>query len=409
MYTLLIKNCGQILTIKGKEAKRGKEMSKLGLISGGFVACEGDRIVEVGKMKNLKRSMMNAKTKVIDAAGKVVMPGLVDCHTHMIFGGNRAHEWKDKLAGKSYLEILKGGGGILSTVKATRKATKSELLKLALGHLDDFLAYGVTTVEVKSGYGLDLESEKKILEVAKVAGDKHPVEVVRTFLGAHVLPPEFKSSRKYLRYLLDEVLPVVDAEFVDIFCEKGAFSLRESRKFLKEAAAGGYKLKIHAEQLHRLGGSKMAAKLGAVSCDHCDRLKKRDIEKLGDTVAVLLPLVPLYTREDVYADGRAMIDGGVAVAVSTDFNPGSCPAKNIYLAMTIACLKMGLTPEEALCAVTLNAAAALDRAGEIGSIQKGKRANLVIMDVEDYKEIPYWMGENLVQEVVIDGRSTFSC
>ena len=405
MYSLLIKNCGQILTIKGKKARHGNEMSKLGVVTGGFVACEGDRIVEVGKMKNLKRSQVDKNTKVIDAEWKVVMPGLVDCHTHFIFAGNRAHEWSEKLAGKSYLEILKEGGGILSTVKATRKASEAELLKLALMHLDDFLAYGVTTVEVKSGYGLDLETEKKMLKVAKMADKKHQIEVVRTFLGAHALPPEFSRAKDYLKFLLEEVLPLVDAEFVDIFCEKGAFSLRESRKFLREALKDGYKVKIHGEQLNRLGASKMAAKLGAVSCDHCDHLKKSDISHLRDTVAVLLPLVPLYTREKVYANGRALIDGGAAVAVSTDFNPGSCPAKNIYLAMTIACLNMGLRPEEVLVAVTLNAAAALDRAAEIGSIEKGKRADILILDVADYSEIPYWMGENPVSEVVINGSS----
>jgi len=242
------------------------------------------------------------------------------------------------------------------------------------------------------------------LEVAKEAGKKQPVSVMTTFLGAHT-SPRGESSRKYLKFVMNEVLPNVEADFVDVFCEKGAFTLRQSRKFLKKAKAMGFKLKIHAEQINRLGGAKMAAKLGAVSCDHCDRLSKGDIKKLAqtDTVAVLLPIVPLYTREDVYADGRALIDAGIKVAISTDFNPGSAPSKNIYLAISLACLEMGLTVEESLRGVTVNAAKAL-ALNDRGVLAKGKRADIVLMSTEDYQEIPYFVGENLVKKVFVGGR-----
>lgn len=395
--------------MKGEAPKKGKAMSDLGVIQNGFVACEDDKIVAVGPMRKLKRSQISADTKIIDAEGKVVMPGLIDCHTHLIFAGSRAHEFKQKLEGKSYLQILKEGGGILSTVKATRKASKSELLKNSFKHLKDFLNYGVTTVEIKSGYGLDMENELKILDVALEARKKQPVRIVTTFLGAHAIAPEYNGkARKYLKYMMQDVLPRAKgrADFVDIFCEKGAFSLRQSKKYLKYAKAVGFKLKIHGEQLHRLGACKMAAKLGAVSCDHCDHISKGDAKVLAKfgTVAVLLPIVPLYLRESDYADGREIIDLGCAVAVSTDFNPGSSPSKNIFLAMNLACLVMGLTPEEVLSAVTINAAAALDLSSEVGSLEKGKKADIVVMDTKDYQEILYWVGENLVEMVVVGGK-----
>ena len=399
-YTLLIKNCGQLLTMRS---------GGLGIVKNAFVACEADKIVDFGPMKKLKRGMVGPKTKVVDAEGKVVMPGLVDCHTHLIFAGNRSNELKIKLEGKSYLDILKSGGGIHSTVSATCKASHAELLKNALGHLKDMLAYGITTVEIKSGYGLDLKNELKILDVAEEVGRRQPVRVLKTFLGAHTIP-RGEQAAKYLKFLVDEVLPKVKVDFVDIFCEKGTFSLRESRKYLASAKALGFDLKIHAEQINRLGGARMAAKLGAVSVDHCDQLTARDIRKLAkyNSVVVLLPLVPFYLGENKFANGRAMIDAQLKVAVSTDFNPGSAPSKNIFLAMTMACLKMGLTPEEVLRGVTINAAAALKMEKKIGSIEKGKLADILITKVVDYSEIPYWFGENPVDKVFIGGKSVYS-
>ncbi len=412
-YTLLIKNCGQILTMKGESPKRGKEMSNIGMIKDGFVACEGDKIVRVGRMKELKKAEVSkqifGKTRIIDANGKVVMPGLIDCHTHLVFAGNRADEFKQRLSGESYLDILADGGGILNTVKLTRKASKNELLKNALKHLNDFLSFGVTTVEAKTGYGLDLKNELKILEVTHEAGKRQPVRLVPTFLGAHAVPAEFRDDpRGYLRFLMQEVLPKIQGkvEFVDIFCEKKVFSAWQSKKYLKFAKKLGFKLKIHGEQISRLGACKMAGKLGAVSCDHCDHMTDRDIKKLSkmNTVCVLLPLVRLFLKEDGCADGRKMIDFGLPIAVATDFNPGTAPSKNIFLAMSLACLEMGLSFEEVLTAVTINAASALNLSDKIGSLEKGKMADIAIFDADDYKEIPYWLGENLVKEVIIGGK-----
>lgn len=421
MYDLLIKNCGQVVTMQGSAPKCGKEMRELGVVEDGFVACEGEKIVEVGKMADFERrcdffeKQIGKKTKVIDAGGGVLLPGLIDCHTHLVFAGNRAGEWREKLLGKSYLEILAAGGGILSTVKATRAASKKELLDNGLGHLREMLGYGVTTVEIKSGYGLDSENELKILEVAGELGRIQPISVVRTFLGAHVVGPEFRGDAsngdngadEYLKYLIEKVLPKVKgkADFVDIFCEKGAFDLKQSKKYLEAAKKMGFGVKIHAEQINNLGGCKMACALGAASFDHGDHLTGADIKAVAKSksVAVVLPLVPLFLRENVFADGRAMIDNGLAVAVSTDFNPGSCPSKNIFLAMSMACIKMGLLPEEALAAVTVNAAAAL-KLFDRGVIAKGKRADLVLFDVKNYQEIPYWMGDSKVSRVVCGGK-----
>lgn len=406
-FSLVIKNCGQLLTMKGLAPKKGKEMSQLGILKNAYIACDGNKIFSVGLMKDFSKLKISRKTKVVDAEGNVVMPGLIDCHTHLVFAGNRAHELSLKLAGNSYLDILKSEGGILYTVKQTRKASKNELIDSGMEYLKDFLNYGVTTVEIKSGYGLDEKTELKILDVAENLKKKQPIRIVKTFLGAHTIPPNFKGdAQKYLNFLIEKVLPKVRAEFVDVFCENGAFDLIQSKKYLEGAARLGFKIKIHGEQLSRSAACRMAAELGAVSVDHCDHLSKSDMKFLAkkSTVAVLLPIVPLYTREEIYADGRAMIDSGMAVAVSTDFNPGSAPCRNIFLAMNLACLKMGLTVEEVLNAVTINAAYALDLGNEIGSIEAGKIADIAITSVKDYRELVYWMGGNVVQNVVCEGR-----
>ncbi|WP_022823420.1 imidazolonepropionase [Hymenobacter norwichensis] len=412
-YTLLVRNCGQLLTLAGGPTQQlltGAHMQDWHIIADAYVACENDRIVAVGTMAELDEAHVTAETQVLDANGRVVMPGLVECHTHLVFGSNRAHEFQRKLAGESYLDILASGGGIQSTVRATRAASNETLLANALHHLAGFQRYGVTTVEAKSGYGLDAETELRLIRIAQEAGRRQPVRVVPTFLGAHVPGPEYKGRpADYLQLLVTEVLPQispVEVPFVDIFCEEGAFSVEQSRHYLAQAQAMGFKLKIHAEQLHDLGGCRMAAELGAISIDHCDYLNSTDAAQVaanGRTVAVLLPLVPLFLRQEVYAPGRQLIEAGVPVAVSTDFNPGSCPSKNLWLAVSIACLKMGLTPREAVAAVTLNAAWALDLQAEIGSLEPGKRADLLVLDVADYQEIPYWLGENPVREVVIGG------
>ncbi|AII50589.1 hypothetical protein N008_01145 [Hymenobacter sp. APR13] len=400
----------------GSEAQgplTGAQLQAWPVLENGFIACENDRIVALGHMSELEETHVTAATQVLDAGGRVVMPGLVECHTHLVFGGNRAHEFQRKLQGETYLDILASGGGILSTVRATRAASDAELLENALHHLSGFRRYGVTTVEAKSGYGLDAETELRLVRVAQEAGRRQPVRVVPTFLGAHVPGPEYKGRpADYLQMLVRDVLPQLspeDVPFVDIFCEEGAFSVPEARQYLAQAQALGFGLKIHAEQLHDLGGCEMAATLGAVSIDHADYLTPAAAARIatqtqGQTVAVLLPLVPLFLRQDRYAPGRAFIEAGLPVAISTDFNPGSCPSKNLWLALSMACLKMGLTPREALAAATINAAWAIGQQKHCGSLEPGKRADLLVLDVRNYEEIPYWLGENPVRHVVIGGK-----
>ena len=415
-YTLLIQHAAQVLTLAGGPTDRplaGSDLSSWTIIERGYVACVDDKIVAVGPMDELDLACIGPETRLIDATGRVVMPGLVECHTHLVFGGNRAHEFERKLLGESYLDILASGGGILSTVRATRAASEAELLENALHHLAGFQAYGVTTVEAKSGYGLDRDTELRLVRVARQAGRQQPVRVVPTFLGAHVVPPEFKEAgpQAYVDFILREVLSDLkgEAAFVDIFCEQGAFPLDVSRYYLEQAHRMGFGLKIHAEQLHDLGGCEMAAALGATSVDHCDYLTPAAAARIaqqtaGQTVAVLLPLVPLFLRQTQYAPGREFIDGGLPVAVSTDFNPGSCPSKKLWLALSMACLKMGFTPKEAVAAVTLNAAWAIGHAADCGSLAPGKRADVLVLNVGSVAEIPYWLGENPVREVIVGGR-----
>ncbi|WP_170172715.1 imidazolonepropionase [Hymenobacter rigui] len=415
-YTMLLRNCGQLLTLAGPATHlplAGENQRNWRVIPDGYVACVDDRIVATGPMAELDDTLVATATIVLDASGQVVMPGLVECHTHLVFGGNRAHEFQRKLQGETYLDILASGGGILSTVRATRAASDEQLLEQALHHLKGFREYGVTTLEAKSGYGLDAETELRLLQVAREAGRRQPVRVVPTFLGAHVPGPEYRGHpADYLHMLVQEVLPNIYPEevpFVDIFCEEGAFSVAEARRYLEQARALGFQLKIHAEQLHDLGGCEMAAELGAISIDHADYLTPAGASRVarvsgGRTVAVLLPLVPLFLRQERFAPGRAFIDAGLPVAISTDFNPGSCPSKNLWLALSVACLKMGLNPAEAVAAVTLNAAWAVGQQRECGSLEPGKRADILLLHVPSLEEIPYWLGENPVQQVIIGGR-----
>ena len=400
-YSLLIQHAAQVLTLAGGPIDRplaGPDLGAWAIIENGYVACFDDRIAAVGPMAELDFARVGPATRVVDATGCVLMPGLVECHTHLVFGGNRAHEFERKLRGETYLDILASGGGILSTVRATRAASEAELLANALHYLEGLRRYGITTLEAKSGYGLDRDTELRLVRVARAAGRRQPVRVVPTFLGAHVVPPEFKEAgpRAYVDFPLREVLSDLkgEAAFVDIFCEEGAFPLNVPRYFLAQAHKMGFGLKIHAEQLHDLGGCEMAAALGATSVDHCDYLTPAAAARIaqhtqGRTVAVLLPLVPLFLRQEKFAPGREFIDNGLPVALSTDFNPGSCPSKNLWLAQSVACLKMGFTLKEALAAATLNAAWALGQQHDCGSLDPGKRADLLVLHVPSVAEIPY--------------------
>ena len=382
------------------------------VIPGGAVAISGSKIVAVGTTADvLSRVVIDSETRVIDADGQVVLPGLVDPHTHVIFGGTRELELALKLQGIPYLEILARGGGILSSVEATRAASKEELVKRGLKFCSQMLAQGTTTAEAKSGYGLSTESEIKTLQAVREVDASQPVDLVPTFLGAHAVPKEYKGKADhYLDLVIDEMLPLVVEQnlacYCDVFCEEGVFSVEQSRRVLTAAREMGLQLKMHADEIVPLGGAELAAELSAISADHLLVVSDRGINRMAEAgvIAVLLPGTTFYLREDHYAPGRKMIEAGVPVALATDFNPGSSPNNNLQLIINIACLYLGMVPAEVINAITINAAHALGRATEIGSLEEGKMADVVIFDAPNYDYLAYRYGTNLVRTVLKNGR-----
>jgi len=411
--TLLIKNAKQLLTLSSvKKGPRIKEdMQDLGLVEDGAVAVSGKKIIAVGKTEDvLAKVKVDKKTKVIHAEGKVVLPGFVDCHTHPVFGATREEEFELRIKGKTYEEIAQAGGGIRSSVRSVRQLSKDELVRLALPRLDRFLSYGTTTIEAKSGYGLSLKDEIKILEVIKKLNQIHPLDLVPTFLGAHDVPDEYRDKREeYIDLLINQMIPEVAkrklALFCDVFCEKGVFSLDESRKILETAKEYGLKPKLHADQLTSFGGTELAVELKAVSADHLEFISDSGIEKMkqSGTIAVLLPGAVFGLGKDNYPPARKMIDMGLPVALATDFNPGSSFTESMPVILSLACLRMKLTPAEVITAATVNSAYAIDKEDSIGSLEPGKKADIVIWDVKSYKEIPYHFGVNLVDKVIKNG------
>ena len=412
--TLFIENAAQVVTSQGasETALRGDRQGAITVIAGGAVAVDGDRIVAVGSTAELKtRVTIDASTKVVDASGQVVLPGLVDPHTHIVHGGSREHELTLKLQGVPYLEILAGGGGILSSVEATRAASEEELVARGIKYCSQMLAQGTTTAEAKSGYGLSTDAEIKTLRAVRAVDAAQPVDLVPTFLGAHAVPKEYKGNPdRYLDLVIKEMLPlVVDqklARYCDVFCEEGVFSIEQSRRVLQAAREQGLELKMHADEIVPLGGAELAAELGAVSADHLLVVSDEGIERMAEAgvIAVLLPGTTFYLREDHYAPGRKMIETGVPVALATDFNPGSSPNNNLQLIINIACLYLRMTPAEVINAITINAAHALGRAAEIGSLEAGKKADIVIFDAPNYDYLAYRYGTNLVSRVVKNGQ-----
>jgi imidazolonepropionase len=407
--TLLVKNAAQVVTCSGFAAKKGKGMLDLGIIENGAVVIKNGIIQEVGKSGEIVGRYENEGYEVIDARGKAVLPGFVDCHTHFLFAGDRAEEFSWRLQGLSYMEILKRGGGILNTVSATRSASKEKLFETGLKLLDRMLSFGITTVEGKSGYGLDYETEIKQLEVMRELDAAHPVDVVRTYLGAHVVPREYTNrSDSYIDYIIESVLPAVAekslAEFCDVFCDHGVFSIQQSRKLLLRAKDMGLGLKIHADEIAPLGGAELAAELGTVSADHLLRASDEGINKMAakGVTGVLLPGTAFCLKEE-YARARYMIDQNLAVALATDLNPGTFFSESIPLVCALAVLHMGMSTEEAVTACTLNAAAAIGRADQIGSINTGKSGDIIVLEYPSYKYIPYRTGVNSVEKVIKKG------
>lgn len=411
MNNLIITNA-RIVTPIGHSARKGKEMSKLLLIERGTIEVKDGIIVYVGEEK---KHLGNDQMKDVchyDAKGRCLLPGFVDSHTHFVFGGERAKEFSWRLAGESYMSIMNKGGGIVNTVKATRTMDFDTMYDRANKLLRRMSRMGITTVEGKSGYGLDCDTELKQLEVMKKLNEKldKRVDISATFLGAHAIPEEYKGkSDEYIDFLIEEMLPIIKrkklAQFCDVFCEEGVFSVEQSRRLLTAAKEVGFALKIHADEIVSLGGAELAAELGAVSADHLLHASDAGIKAMADknVIATLLPLTAFALKEQ-YARGREMIDAGCAVALATDLNPGSCFSGSIPLTIDLACIYIKLSIEEAITALTLNGAAAINSADKIGSVEVGKQADFVILDSSDYRYLPYYIGMNCVGTVVKNGR-----
>lgn len=400
----------QLATIKGQQGPRSKEaMSKLGLIEDGSVWLEDGKIAAVGTTAELEEqyAARTSEAEVIDAKGQLVTPGLVDPHTHVAYGGSREGEFEKRLQGVSYMDIMNAGGGIHATMRMTREATEEELVEQTIKRLDSFLEHGVTTVEGKSGYGMNLETELKQLKVMKRLNAEHPIDLVPTFMGAHAVPSEYKGKEdEFVDYLIETMLPEVAdlAEFNDVFCEKNVYTPEQSERILEAGKKYGLTPKIHADEIVSYGGAELAAKVGAISAEHLLKASDEGIKAMADAgvIACLLPATALYLREEA-AQGRKMIDSGVAVAISTDCNPGSSPTVSMPLVMNLACISMRLTPAEALVAATYNAACAIKREDRAGSIEVGKQADIVLWKVKSYQELQYLFGVNHVESVWKNG------
>lgn len=408
MKNLIIKNASQVVTCSGFAGKRGREMNDLHVIEGGTVVVTDGRISHVLHAGE-PLPVDEAGYTVIDATGKALLPGFVDPHTHFVFGGYREEEFSWRMRGDSYMEIMNRGGGIVNTTRATREASEDELFEVGRRRLDAMLRLGITTVEGKSGYGLDRDTEMKQLRVMRRLNEAHPADIVSTFMGAHATPAEWKGREdEFIDFNIREMFPLVAkerlAEFADIFCEKDVFTIEQSRRYLQAAREQGFKLKIHADEIVQFGGAELAGELHCTSADHLLQASDAGIRAMADAgvVATLLPLTAFSLRE-TFARGREMIDAGCMVALATDLNPGSSFSASVPLLFALACIYMKLSPEEAVTALTINSAAAIDRADRIGSIDVGKQGDLVLLQFPSYKFLPYHVGMNIVDTVIKQG------
>lgn len=411
--SLTLHNAAQVICIsKNRElVKRGSDMSDIAVLKNTTIVVRDGEISWIGPSSRAPTTLKDVEE--LDLTGKIVVPGFVDSHTHLIFSGTREDEFEQRLQGRTYQEIAAAGGGINATVKCVRSATKKDLMIQARRRLKSFLAFGVTTVEVKSGYGLSLADEIKCLEAIAELSAEGPIELVPTFMGAHAIPPEFQKDRTgYIRLLIDDMLPEIArcklAEFCDVFCDQGAFSLEESEKILGRAKDLGFKLKLHADELSPLGGAILAAKLGATSADHLLQVTDAGIDALAksSTIATVLPGTAFFLGLPS-APARRMIERGLPIALASDCNPGTCPTENLPLLGAMACLGMHMLPAECMTALTLNGAAALGRSDRIGSIEIGKQADLLVCDVANYQQFFYHFGVNHVRQVIKRGQVVY--
>lgn len=415
-HELLITNASQLVTLAGPERPRmGAEMRELAIIANGALLIRDGAIAALGATSEVE-PLASAEAERLDAAGRVVMPGFVDAHTHTVFAGTREDEYEMRATGATYQEIAARGGGIRSTMRRTRAASADELFRLALPRVGWLLEHGTTTIEAKSGYGLTLADELKILRVIRRLNQETPLALVPTFLGAHEIPDEYRGTAAgerradYIRLLIDEMLPRVAAEglarFADIFCESHVFTISEARPILERAKQLGLGLRLHADQLTLGGGAQLAAELGAVTADHLEWIDDDGIRRLAETgvAAVLLPGAVFNLGLQRYAPARRMIEAGVSVVIATDFNPGSSPTPSMQMALAIACTQMRMRPAEAITAATINAAYTLDLGHCLGSLEVGKQADVVVFDVTDYRQIPYFFGINHALVTIKAGR-----
>ena len=398
---IFIKNASELITMDGPNRPRiKKEMCELSIIENGSVAIKDGKIVETGN------DLEYGAEKTIDASGKTVMPGFIDPHTHLVFAGSREFELDMKLKGLSYMEILKKGGGIFYTVNETRRATNEELLKQSKKRLDTMISHGTTTCEAKSGYGLDTETELKMLKIQKELNEVHSVDIVSTFLGAHAIPKEH-SADDYVDIIISEMLPQVKglAMFCDVFCEKGVFTIEQSRRILEAGKKYGLIPKIHADEIVDTGGASLAAEIGAISADHLLMSSDKGINEMArkGVIGVMLPGTPFSLMQDNYAPARKMIDSGVPIALATDLNP-NCWVENMQFMIQLGCFNMKMTPAEAVTAATFNSACAIGVNDTVGSLEKGKKADVIILDCPNHKSIPYHFGVNLVETVIKNGK-----
>ena len=412
---MLIHSATQLLTLKGGP-QRGRALGTLNIIENGAILVRDEKIVAVGVTDELRAAYPNEPT--LDASGSVVMPGFVDPHTHLIWGGDRAKEFEMRLEGAKYLDILAAGGGIISTVRATRTASIESLIAQARPRMMRMFATGTTTAEAKTGYGLQTATELRLLKALLALDDEGPLELAITFLGAHAIAPEYKDNpQAYTDLVRETMLPLVcqwwethaprlPHPFVDVFCETGAFTLEQSRQILTQARSLGFPLKIHADEFDNLGGASLAVELGAASADHLVRTSDADIAALGksDTVAVSLPCTPFGLAESEYTPAQKILDADGILAIATDCNPGTAWNESMQLTLALACRYMKLTPAQAIAASTINAAHAIRRADSIGSLEEGKQADLLMLSVPDYRHLGYRFGTNLVKQVIKRGR-----